>query len=213
MIKILIVDNHAIVRRGLKHILMDTPDIELAGEATNGNEALMKIRDEIWDVVLLDLTMPGKSGMDVLKQVKNELPKLPILILSTHPEDQYGVRAIKAGAAGYITKNCQPDQLVAAIRRVAGGGKYITPTLADKLAWALDTSTNNEEPHELLSDREYQIFQLLVSGNKISTIAKDLSLSAKTISAHRANILKKMNMTNNAELMYYAIGNELMGDG
>ncbi|MCK4950421.1 MAG: response regulator transcription factor, partial [Gammaproteobacteria bacterium] len=185
MIKILIADDHAIVRQGLKQILMDTPDMDVAGEATNGIEALTKIREEEWDVVLLDMSMPGKNGLDVLKQAKNEQKKLPILILSMHPEDQYAVRALKAGAAGYITKGCPPEQFITAIRRAARGGKYITPTLAEKLAQTLDSGAS-DIPHESLSDREFQVFEKLASGNKISAIAEELSLSAKTVSTHRA---------------------------
>lgn len=210
MIKILIADDHAIVRQGLKNILIDTPDMEVAGEATNGNDALTKIREKKWDVVLLDMSMPGKNGLDVLKQVRSEQENLPVLILSMHPEDQYAIRALKSGAAGYLTKGCPPEQFITAIRRVYRGGKFITPTLAEKLARALDPGIS-DVPHELLSHREFQVFGLLSSGKKISEIAKDLSLSAKTISAHRANILKKMNMKNNAELMYYAIEEGLIG--
>lgn len=211
MIKILIADDHAIVRQGLRNILMDTPDMDLAGEATNGNEALTKILEDEWDVVLLDMSMPGKTGMEVLKQIRREQKNLPVLILSMHPENQYAIRALKAGASGYITKGCPPEQIITAIRQVSKGGKYITPSLAEKLARALDPGIS-DIPHEQLSDREYQVFEMLSSGKKISDIANRLSLSAKTVSAHRANILKKMNMENNAELMYYAIETGLIDE-
>lgn len=209
MFKILIADDHAIVRAGLKQLLGECPDVALTDEATSGHEVLKKIREEHWDVVLLDISMPGRSGLEILKQIKSEQPKLAVLILSMHAEGQYAMRALKAGAAGYLTKGCIPEQLEAAIAKVARGGKYISPILAEKLANALDPAMA-EAPHETLSNRELQVFQLLAAGKQVSQIGKELSLSTKTISTHRAKILKKMNMKSNAELMFYAIDNGLI---
>lgn len=209
MIKILIVDDHDIVRAGLKQLLCETPDIEVAGEAGSGVEAINLVRKETWDVVLLDMSMPDKSGLEVLKQIKQEYPKLPVLILSMHPEDQYAVRAHRAGAAGYLTKRCVADELVAAVHKVAAGGKYISETVAERLALSVD-ATATAIPHEALSDREYQIFHLLASGKQVSEIGRELSLSSKTISAHRSNILTKMQMKTNSELMFYAINHGLI---
>jgi len=207
--RILIADDHAIVRAGLRQLLSECPDVATTAEATNGHEVLKKIREENWDVVLLDISMPGRSGLEILKQIKSEQPKLAVLILSIHAEGQYALRALKAGAAGYLTKGCIPEQLIAAIAKVARGGKYISPTLAEKLANALDPGVS-EVPHEALSNRELQVFQLLAAGKQVSQIGKELSLSTKTISTHRAKILKKMNMKSNAELMFYAIDNGLI---
>ncbi|HED15984.1 MAG TPA: response regulator transcription factor, partial [Gammaproteobacteria bacterium] len=156
------------------------------------------------DVVLLDMSMPGKSGLEVLKQIKQEYPKLPVLILSMHPEDQYAVRVHKAGAAGYLTKRCVTNELVQAVYKVAAGGKYISETVAERLALSIDP-TATAIPHETLSDREYQVFQMLASGKQVSAIARELSLSSKTISTHRSKILTKMQMKSNSELMFYAI--------
>ncbi|GMR19449.1 MAG: response regulator transcription factor [Gammaproteobacteria bacterium] len=207
--RVLIADDHAIVRAGLRQLLGECPDVAVIGEATNGNEALRKIREQDWDVVILDISMPGKNGLETLKQIKSERPRLAVLILSMHAENQYALRALKAGAAGYLTKGCIPEQLLAAIAKVVRGGKYITPVLAEKLANALDPNVG-EAPHDALSNRELQVFQLLAAGKQVSQIGEELSLSTKTISAHRANILKKMHMKNNAELMFYAIDNGLV---
>ncbi|GMR08523.1 MAG: response regulator transcription factor [Gammaproteobacteria bacterium] len=207
--RVLIVDDHAIVRAGLKQLLNDCPDVVATDEATNSHEALKKIREQDWDVVLLDISMPGKNGLEILKQIKRERPKAAVLILSMHAENQYALRALKAGAAGYLTKGCIPEQLLAAVAKVARGGKYITPALAEKLANALDPNVG-DAPHEALSNRELQVFQLLSAGKQVSQIGEELSLSSKTVSAHRANILKKMRMKNNAELMFYAIDNGLV---
>jgi len=185
-LNVLLADDHAIVRAGLKQVLQDGLDVELIGEASDAYEMLNKLQEQDWDVVLLDINMPGKSGLEILKQIKREQPKLAVLILSIHSEDQYALRALKAGAAGYLTKACIPEELVAAVRKVAGGGKYITSNLAEKLAHALDPGIG-QAPHELLSDRELQIFELLASGKKVSVIARELSLSTKTVSTHRAN--------------------------
>ncbi|HEC18532.1 MAG TPA: response regulator transcription factor [Gammaproteobacteria bacterium] len=207
--RVLIVDDHAIVRAGLKQLLNECPDVAATSEATNAHEALKKIREQDWDVVLLDISMPGKNGLEALKQIKNERPRLAVLILSMHTENQYALRALKAGAAGYLTKGCIPEQLLEAVAKVASGGKYITTALAEKLANALDPNVR-DVPHEALSNRELQVFQLLAAGKQVSQIGQALSLSTKTVSAHRANILKKMHMKNNAELMFYAIDNGLV---
>ncbi|VAW77339.1 Two-component transcriptional response regulator, LuxR family [hydrothermal vent metagenome] len=208
-LKVLIADDHAIVRAGLKQLLSECPDVSATDEATNSYEALKKIREHNWDVVLLDISMPEKIGLETLKQIKSERPTLAVLVLSMHAEGPYALRALKAGAAGYLTKECIPEQLLEAVTKVAEGGKYITPALAEKLACALDSSVM-EAPHEALSNRELQVFQLLATGKQVGQIGKVLSLSTKTVSAHRANILKKMQMKNNAELMFYAIDNDLV---
>lgn len=208
MIKVLIADDHSIVREGLKQILGDAPEMFVVGDAEHGNDAIQQVRNEDWDVVLLDMTMPGKSGLDVLKQIKTEKPDTKVLVLSMHPEDHYALRVLKAGAAGYITKSCAPEQLTTAIVRVAQGGKYITQTLAEKLANAFDLDFDRP-PHEFLTDREFQIFNMLANGQTVSEIAKELALSVKTVSTHRTKILTKMNLKNNAELMHYFTRNGL----
>ena len=203
-IKILIADDHAIVRRGLKEILEDTPDIVAAGEASNGREVLEKLQAESWDVLVLDITMPGRSGLDILKDIKQIKPHLPVLILSMHAEEQFATRMIKAGAAGYLNKESAPDELVKAIRKVYGGGKYVSAAQAERMVDEL-TGDSNKQPHELLSDREYEILCLIASGRTPTQIAKQLSLSVKTVSTYRARILEKMRLTTNAELTHYAI--------
>lgn len=209
MIKVLIADDHAIVRQGLKQILAETDDMMVAGEAGTGAEVIGKIREGDWGVVLLDISMPGKSGIDTLKQIKEEKPKLPVLVLSMYPEEHYAIRLLKAGASGYLTKESAPELLVTAIRRVAGGKKYISPSLAETLAHEL--GGDSEKPlHGMLSDREYQIFCAIASGKTVSDIAAALSLSVKTISTYRARILEKMKMKNNAELTYYAMKHHLV---
>ncbi len=209
MLKILIADDHAIVRQGLKQIVTETPDMVVAGEASNGQELLNKINENDYDVVVLDITMPGRDGMDVLKQLRSERPELPILMLSIHPEEQYALRALRAGASGYLTKESAPDELVVAIRKVSRGGKYISSSLAEKLAFELEAG-HEQAPHEALSDREYHVMCLIASGKTVMEIAQELSLSEKTISTYRSRILEKMNMKNNAELTYYAIKNQLV---
>ncbi len=209
MIKVLIVDDHAIVRQGLKRILAETPDMTVAGEAENGVEALKKTREGEWDVILLDVSMPGRNGVDTLKQIMRENRGGKVLILSMYPEDQYAVRLLKAGAAGYMTKETAPGELVEAIRKVAQGRKYISPALAERLLLELDIDAE-KQPHERLSDREYQVFRMLGSGRTASEIASLMSLSVKTISTHRTHILEKMKLKNNAELTLYAIQNGLL---
>ena len=209
MLKIFIADDHAIVRQGLKQIVTETRDMIIAGEASNGQELLNKIKDDDYDVVVLDITMPGRNGMDVLRQLRSERPRLPVLMLSIHPEEQYALRALRAGAAGYLTKESAPDELVVAIRKVSMGGKYISSSLAEKLAFELEVG-REQEPHETLSDREHQVLCLIASGKTVMEIAQELSLSEKTISTYRSRILEKMKMKNNAELTYYAIKNQLV---
>ncbi len=209
MIKILVADDHAIVRQGLKQIAADTPDMVVAGEASNGQEALNKALKDDYDVVLLDLTMPVRNGLDTLKEIRNRKPELPVLILSMHPEEQYAVRALKAGASGYLTKESASDELISAIRKVSGGGKYVTASLAEKLASILETGA--EKPlHQALSDREYQVMCMFASGKTVQEIAQELLLSVNTISTYRSRFLRKMKMKSNTELICYAIRNGLV---
>jgi DNA-binding NarL/FixJ family response regulator len=209
MIRILIADDHAIVRRGLKQILEQSGDIKVVAEHGDGADALRWIRANDCDVALLDIAMPGRGGIDVLKQLHEEKPKLPVLILSIYPEDQYAVRLIRAGAAGYLTKESAPEVVTEAVRRVADGKKYISPAVAEMLANELG-APEGKLPHETLSDREFQIFLLLASARTVSEIAGALAVSAKTVSTHRSRILEKMQLRNNAELMRYAVEQRLM---
>jgi DNA-binding NarL/FixJ family response regulator len=209
MLRILIADDHPIVRQGLRQIIAETSDMAVADEASNGWEVLSKVRAGYYDVVLLDISMPGRSGVDILKELKNERPGLPVLILSIHPEEQYAVRAFRTGASGYLTKESAPDELVAAIRTVSKGRKYVSSSLAEQLASSLETSAEQLR-HETLSDREYQVMLLIASGKTVKEIGEELSLSIKTISTYRARILEKMRMKNNAELTYYAMKNRLV---
>jgi two-component system invasion response regulator UvrY len=204
VIRILISDDHAIVREGLKQILADTDDLVVAGEATNGHEVIEHVRREDWDMVLLDLAMPGKDGLETLKEIKREKPKLPVLVLSIYPEEQYAVRALKAGASGYLTKESAPEELIAAIRKVSQGGKYISSSLAEKLASHLEIAAD-KPVHETLSDREYQVMLMIASGKTVKEIADDMCLSVKTVSTYRVRALSKMGMKNNSEFTYYAI--------
>lgn len=214
MIKVLIADDHAILRAGLKHMLSEYSDITVGGEASDGHEALAKAQAEEWDVMLLDMTMPGKSGIELIKQLKLLVPKLRILILSMHKEDVYAVRALKAGASGYLCKDNAEDQLVAALRKVAAGGLYITTTVAEKLALdVLQGDTQDVLPHTRLSDREYQIFQAIVAGASVSDIAQKLNLSVKTVSTHKTHIQEKMGCDSVADLVRYAIQHELQAGG
>jgi DNA-binding NarL/FixJ family response regulator len=204
MIKVLIIDDHPIVRQGLRQVLKETSDIVVIGEAGNSSEALSEIAKNDCDVALLDISMPGRNGLDILRQLKIERPDLHLLILSTYPEEQYAVRALQDGADGYLTKASAPDELVAAIRKAAMGGKYVSSTLAEKLAFALDTSTQRPL-HENLSDREFEVMCMIASGKTVKEIAAALSLSIKTISTYRARILEKTHMKNNAEITLYAV--------
>jgi len=207
-IEILIGDDHPLFREGLCHALSETSDIVVKSSAKNGNELVDLVNQNSYDLILLDLSMPGKSGLEVLKQLKSENPDIPVLVLSMHPEEQYAIRVIKAGASGYITKESDVDVLMNAIRKVAKGGKYASPEITEKLAFGfLDP---NHAPHENLSDREYQVFCMMAKGQSLTEIGKELSLSVKTISTHRSRILEKMNLKKNAELIHYAINNGLI---
>ncbi|MEJ2721492.1 MAG: response regulator transcription factor [bacterium] len=203
--RILIADDHAVVRRGLQQIMADAFEDITVGEATNAEEALDLIRRENWDVVVLDISMPGRSGLDALKEIKKDRPNLPVLVLSIHPEDQFATRVLRAGASGYMTKETIPDELVNAINKVRSGGKYVSERLAEKLALDLEREADGVPPHQRLSDREYEVLLFIAEGFTISEIADRLSLSVKTISTYRARILEKMNLTSNAALIRYAI--------
>ena len=207
-IKIIIADDHPLFRRGLKHAIEETSDIEVIGESCNGEDLLFLTRDSKPNIILLDIAMPGKSGLDLLKQLKNEHPKLPILILSVYPEEQYAIRFLKAGASGYLTKESVAEKLAEAIRKIAGGGKYASTAIIEKLAF--DFSDSEKLPHETLSDREYQVFGMIAVGKSLTEIGVELSLSVKTISTHRTRILEKMKMKKNAELIHYAITQNLL---
>jgi len=207
MLKILIADDHPIVRRGLQQILSGEADVAMVGEAQNSAEVLELVRTQEWDVVVLDITMPGRGGLDTLKELKRLYPSLPVLMLSIHPEDQYAVRAFRAGAAGYMTKGSAPDELIRAIRKITKGGKYVSPTLAEKLAFIMEAEPPS---HHSLSDREYQVMLMIGSGKTLSQIAEEMHLSIKTISTYRERILTKMKMKSNAELTYYAVKHNLV---
>ena len=209
MLKVLIADDHEIVRKGLGKVLAETLQPVKVDEAKNGQEALNKIWKNEYDLAVLDLKMPGKSGLDVLKEIKQHQPKLPVLILSMHPEEQFALRAIRAGASGYLTKECASDELAIAVRKALKGERYISGSLAQILAGELD-SDPEKPPHEILSDREYQVMLMIASGKPVGAIAKDLCLSVKTISSYRTNILLKTRMKNNAEITHYAIQNKLV---
>ena len=209
MIKILIADDHPVVRKGLKEIIEEAPGMMVGDEASNGQEILEKVRKSDFDIVLLDISMPGRSGLEILKELKSEKPDLSVLILSMHPEEQYAVRVLKAGASGYLTKESAPDELIAAIRKASIGRKYISSSLAEKLAFYLEI--DDERPlHETLSDREYEVMRMIASGKTITKIAEKLFLSVKTISTYRSRILEKMRMKSNAELTHYALKNRLV---
>ena len=208
MIKVLIADDHPIVRQGLKQIVTKTFDMVVGGEAHNGQEVLDKVLTEDFDVIVLDITMPDRSGLDALRTLRCERPTLPVLMLSMHPEGQYAVRVLKAGAAGYMTKESAPAELVKAIRKVCDGGKYVSSSMAEQLASALGGRDN--PPHNTLSDREYQVMCLIVKGFTVTEIAEQLKLSVKTISTYRTRVLKKLNLKNNIELTHYAIRNRLV---
>jgi len=209
MIRILIADDHAIVREGLKQVVADTTDLIVTGEADNGRETLKLVRNGDFDVVLLDIAMPGRGGLDTLKQLKQERPELPVLILSMHPEEQYAVRALKSGAAGYLTKASAPDELIKAIKKIYMGRKYINSSLAEKLALDLEVDMD-KPPHEGLSNREFQVICMIASGQTVKEIAEELCLSTNTISTYRVRVLEKMRMNTNSELTHYAVKNQLI---
>jgi DNA-binding NarL/FixJ family response regulator len=209
VIRVLLADDHAMVRAGLKEILADTGDITVAAEATNGQEVMACVRGQEYDVAVLDMSMPGRSGIELIKQVKDAKPKLRILVLTMHSEEQYAVRALKAGASGFLTKEAAAEQLVAAIRRIAAGGAYVSPETAERLV--LDTGPQAvAAPHTLLSDREFQVLQMIAGGSTVGEIAKKLSLSVKTVSTHKTRILNKMGLANQAELIRYALEHKLL---
>jgi len=204
MIRILIADDHPLFREGLRHILAGCPDFHVADEASNGQEVFEKVWNNEYDLVLLDIAMPGTPGLEVLKRLKIEKPKLPVLVLSMYPEEQYAVRVIKAGASGYLTKESASEELMTAIRRITGGRKYITSSIAERLADDLEPPA--EKPlHDTLSDRELEVFRMMAAGKTTTQIAEELCLSVKTISTYRSRILEKMNMKTNAGLIHYAI--------
>ena len=209
MIRVLIADDHAIVREGLKQILSDIPDMMVIAEAVDGEDALRKAQIETWDVLVLDLAMPGRSGFDILKHVKADQPRRAVLVLSMHAEEMYAVRVLKAGASGYLTKESTPGELVQAIRKVLNGGKYVSASLAETLALRLDASSVFPL-HETLSDREFQVLRMIAGGKTITEVARELSLSVKTISTYRARILQKLKLKNSAEAIRYAVDHQLV---
>lgn len=204
MIRIVLADDHAIVREGLKRIVSDAREFEVAGEAADGNEVLHLVRERDFDVLVLDLSMPGRSGMELIRMVKAEKPRLRILVLSMHQESQYAVRAIKSGASGYLTKESAPAQLEQAIRKIAAGGAYITAEVAEQLALGAMPGADGP-PHESLTDREFEVFRLLVEGGAVSDIAARLHLSVKTVSTHKSNLMHKLGLANQSELVRYAM--------
>lgn len=210
VIEVLVVDDHALIRKGLRQILDDTQDIRVTGEAETGMQAISLVRDRDFGIVLLDITLPDRYGIDVLKQLKVQRPSLPVLILSIHPEDEYAMRSIKAGAAGYMSKQSAPSQLVSAIRHVASGRKYISSTLAEQLANELIRPAVQTQPHQALSNREYQTLRLMAAGKSLSEMADIMSLSAKTVSVYRARMMEKMGFRSNADAIRYAVNNHLI---
>jgi DNA-binding NarL/FixJ family response regulator len=209
MIRVLVADDHTIVRRGLKEVLSESSEIVVAGEAGNAQEVLDKVRNGHWDAVILDINLPGCQGLDLLAEIRRERKDLPVLILTVYPEDQYAVRALRLGASGYLTKSSAPEQLVEAVRKIARGGRYVSPALADLLAVAVGPGSALA-PHESLSEREFQTLRLIASGRTVSQIADSLHLSVKTVSTYRARVLEKMGMSTNAELTHYAVKNHLV---
>ena len=209
MIRVLIADDHAVVREGLKRIVAQNADMTVAGEAGTGHEVLEFVRARECDVVLLDLSMPGKDGLETLKELRANKPHLPVLVLSVYPEDQYAVRLLRAGASGYLTKESAPEELVAAIRKVSRHGRYVSASLAERLASFLDSS-DDRPPHERLSDREYRVMIMIASGRTVGEVADSLCLSVKTVSTYRARALEKLNMRTNAEFAFYAMKQGLL---
>jgi two-component system invasion response regulator UvrY len=209
MIRVLIVDDHPIVRRGLKDILVRELEGTVCGEAKDAQDVLARMQNEVWDLVILDITMPGRSGLEVLRDIKKLHPKLPVLVVSMHAEDQYGKRTLRAGASGYMNKESAPDELIKAVKRVLAGGRYVSPGLAEDLAMNL-TGDVSRDVHETLSHREFEVLRMIALGKTVSQIAEELHLRGSTVSTYRARILEKMNMTTTAELMHYALHNHLL---
>ena len=208
--KVLIADDHAVVRRGLKQILSEERDVTVVGEAKNGHEALEMSRRLEWDVAVVDYAMPGRSGVELLKEIKRHHPKRPVLVLSMYPEEWHAVQVLRAGGAGYLSKETATEELMTAIRKVVKGGRYVSPALAEKLASGL-APDRARAPHETLSDREYRVLWLLASGKPISQIAQEMFLSPSTISTYRTRILRKLGLANNAQLVQYAVQHQLIG--
>lgn len=210
MMRVLVVDDHAVVRHGIRHILERGSDGCSVEEAGTGEEAVRKAHASAWDLVILDLSLPDRSGLEVLKQLKAEFPELPVLILTMHSEDQYALRALKSGASGFLTKEGAPEQLVVAVKKILAGGKYLSPSLAERLASYIGSDLSRQAPHETLSDREFEVLNLMVSGKSLTEIGQHLCVSIKTVSTHRARILQKMGLKNNAELVQYAVRHGLI---
>jgi two-component system invasion response regulator UvrY len=208
MIRVITVDDHPVVRRGLKQIIAAEPDMQVVGEAENAREGIRVIRETACDAVVLDITLPDASGLDVLSRLKSECPTLPVLIMSIHDEEPYALRVLKAGASGYLMKNSIPEELIKAIRKITSGGKYISPSIAERLA--SEFASSEKSPHEKLSDREFQILCLIASGKSLKEIGEALCISGKTVSSYRARILEKMNVKTNADLVGYALKNRLI---
>jgi DNA-binding NarL/FixJ family response regulator len=209
MIRVLIADDHAILRRGLREILERELEGSVCGEAKDAAAILARLQESSWDLVILDITMPGRSGLDVLRDIKAACPKLPVLVLSMHPEDQYAKRTLRAGASGYMNKESAPEELIKAITRILGGGRYVSSALAERLA--SDLSEDAGRPiHEVLSDREFEVLRMIAAGKTVSQIAEELHLGVTTISTYRARILEKLNLTTTAELMHYAMYNHVI---
>lgn len=209
MIKVFVADDHTLIREGIKNLIENEPDLKLVGEASNPYEIVEKCQHANPDIILLDLSMPGKSGLDVLKDIKNVSPDIKVLIMTMMPEEQFAKRTLKAGASGYITKDSSPEDILAAIRKVASGRKYVSTTLAEKLAESLDANSD-KLPYDLLSDREFQIFKMIASGKKQTDIANDLSLSTSTVNTYRKRIFDKFNFKSSADLIHFAIQNKLL---
>lgn len=212
MIRVLVADDHPIVREGVKQILSETNDIVVAQEASTGQEAIDLVWKNQYDVVLLDISMPGRDGLETLRELKSISPRTPVLILSIYPEEHYAVRVLRGGASGYVAKASATDDLISAIRRVASGGKYISPVVAERLTYELDKDSSRP-PHEMLSDREYQVMRMIAAGKTVKEIAADLCLSIKTVSTYRVRIFEKLRITNNAALVLYAVQNKLIDGG
>jgi two-component system invasion response regulator UvrY len=209
MLKILVVDDHPVVRQGIMRIIEETQDMKVTGEAQNGTEAVKKLKEQDYDLILLDISMPGSDGLDIIREIKKLKPDVPVLILTIHPEKYYGLRMLQAGASGYLTKQNAPYELIEAIRKVSQGGMYISNSLAQLLV-ASKKSGEGKPGHEKLSDREYQVMYMIASGKKVKTIAEELCISVKTIHVHRRHVLEKLDMTSNAEIIHYAIQNGML---